>query len=788
MAASALLLVVIAIPGYDWFQTLPEGIKPTFVGRTRCIECHQDQAEKWRGSHHDLAMDLATESTVLGDFDNATIDHFGVRSRMYREHDRFMVQTEGPDGQLHDYQVQYVLGVEPLQQYMVELESRPAEDSQGIGQLQVLRITWDTEGKRWYFLNPPDVHEKIQPGDDLHWTGIASRWNNSCADCHSTNLQKNYDLQTGLYHTSFSEIDVSCEACHGPGSTHVQLAESKSLFWDRRYGYGLARLKGEDPTTEIQSCAPCHSHRRVIHPGFEPGADFYDHFSNAPLLPSLYHADGQIMEEVYVYGSFIQSKMYHKSIRCTDCHDPHTAQLKQNGNQTCTSCHQHPQAKYDAFSHHHHTAKTGTSCVECHMPETTYMEVDPRRDHSIRIPRPDLSLQLGTPNACSRCHLDRATLPEERKQELHLRQYNDWVRAAREGHQDVKDELAKLDRWSADHARTWYGDAGEEPPRFAAALAAARNRSPTADEQLRTVLAGRNYPAVARATAVTWLDPLLSNENAQAVLEATRDRSPQVREVAATMLSGFSREAETPYRELLKYAVPLLSDPSRNVRIASVQTVATIPQQMLNSEERVAFDNAFTELRSGLAVNNDRAAIYVSLGNIYQLLGDMQSAQKSFRRAIFVEPGFTGARSNLAELLDQQIQASMRRMQAVTVAEAQQLEQQLSPLRIEIVQLRRAELVNLARDAGNAPRIADVQYRYGLGLYRNGEYQAAEMYLKLTVELEPRSVLYLATIARFLQDQGRYKEALPFAERMAEVDPNRDDVLKELQQLLRQQP
>ncbi|MDP7205941.1 MAG: multiheme c-type cytochrome, partial [Pirellulaceae bacterium] len=296
--------------GYDWWSTLPVDLEPSYVGRSRCIECHQEQGDLWHGSHHDLAMDMATDQTVLGDFNNAELEHFGITSRMYRDADKFMVHTEGPGGEFENFEVQYVLGVEPLQQYMVELQPTEGLAEGEIGQLQVLRITWDTEAKQWYFQNPPDVHEKLRPGDDLHWTGIASRWNNSCADCHSTNLQKRYDDQQGVYHTTFSEIDVSCESCHGPGSTHVKLAESGSVFWDRHHGYGLAQLKGKEPGNEIQSCAPCHSHRRVVHPGFVPGESYHDHFSNAILAPSLYHDDGQIMEEVYVFGSFLQSKMY----------------------------------------------------------------------------------------------------------------------------------------------------------------------------------------------------------------------------------------------------------------------------------------------------------------------------------------------------------------------------------------------------------------------------------------------------------------------------------------------
>ncbi|MFM9115809.1 MAG: multiheme c-type cytochrome, partial [Planctomycetota bacterium] len=316
-----------------------------------------------------------------------------------------------------------------------------------IARLHVLRITWDTHGKRWFYLNPPGSNERLAPDDLLNWTSVAQRWNTMCADCHSTNLQKNFDVASGIYHTTFSEIDVSCESCHGPGSLHVQLASARSLFWDRKLGYGLAPLKAEPNDHEIHACAPCHARRRQLAAGTRPGDNFYDAYSHSLLEPTTYHADGQIQDEVYEFGSFTQSKMYHKNIRCSNCHDPHSAKLKHPGNQLCTSCHAHSAGKYDGPSHHHHEPNSsGAQCVNCHMPETHYMDVDPRRDHSLRVPRPGMSVELGTPNACTQCHLqvDKsvAKLPESKR--AGLKRSEDWLPAAeRDG--DVRAELQRMD-------------------------------------------------------------------------------------------------------------------------------------------------------------------------------------------------------------------------------------------------------------------------------------------------------------------------------------------------------
>ena len=259
----AIALLTALVVAADWWHCHPTGETAHYVGGQKCVACHEKEYDLWLSSDHDRAMDLATATTVVGDFDNQSMTYQGVTSRMFRRDGGFFVQTEGPDGKLHDYRIKYTFGVRPLQQYMVELPD---------GRVQVLRISWDTQRQQWIYVPPPDVtDQKIPPGDPLHWTGVAQNWNHTCAECHSTDLQKNYDAASNTFHTTFSDIDVHCEACHGPGSLHVQLAEARALFWDRRHGYGLVKLKGADPTPQIESCGMCHSRRGVVFPDFRPG-------------------------------------------------------------------------------------------------------------------------------------------------------------------------------------------------------------------------------------------------------------------------------------------------------------------------------------------------------------------------------------------------------------------------------------------------------------------------------------------------------------------------------------
>ncbi len=609
--AVAALLAVSGVVFADYWSARPPETKASFVGRSTCIECHKDQAVLFTGSDHDKAMDLATDETVLGDFNDAELEHDGMTSRMFRDGKRFMVHTDGPTGEMEDFQVKYVFGVHPLQQYMVEFDRTPDMPDDEVARLQVLRISWDTVSKRWFYLRPPDVEEKLLPDDPLHWTGIAQRWQTMCADCHSTNLKRNFDPVANQYHTTFSEIDVSCEACHGPASLHVELAQSKSLFWDRHHGYGLAKLKGDDPEPQLQSCAPCHSRRGLLNDHFKPGDLFTDHYNLELLRPETYHADGQIKDEVYVYGSFIQSRMYHKGIRCTDCHDPHSLKLKQTGNETCTSCHQHAAGKYDVPSHHHHAVGTqGAMCVNCHMPHTTYMDVDERRDHSIRVPRPDLSVKLGTPNACSHCHVgdQLESIGGELKESFTDKDYAEWLVAAEQGNKVIADAIEKTDRWCDEACEKWYGEERKTPPHFAEPIVAfRRGEAGSIDGMRRLVMQPDDQaPALARASA---LAELVQSGAPQSLLTAREilknpDESAIVR--AAAVGAFVLASPESASRDLR----PLLDDPSRLVRTeAARMLVISGAYRTMSGSGQLRVDQVIDQVQESLMATSDRAAL-----------------------------------------------------------------------------------------------------------------------------------------------------------------------------------
>ncbi len=360
------------------------------------------------------------------------------------------------------------------------------------GRYQALSVAWDTRpkaagGQRWFHLYPG---EKVDHRDVLHWTGVAQNWNFMCADCHSTNLQKRYDAASDTFDTTWSEINVSCEACHGPGSRHVEWArrakaaggsgdalkglvfsmkDTSGGHWALPAGAAIARRTAPlSSRLEVETCGRCHARAARLWPTYEHGRPLADTHRVALLEEGLYEADGQIRDEVYEYGSFLQSKMYQAGVTCSNCHDPHSSALRLPGNALCGQC--HVPTRYDQPTHHFHQAGTaGAQCVSCHMPQRRYMVVDDRRDHSFRIPRPDESVRLGTPNTCTACHSRRSGA------------------------------------WAAAAVQKWYGPAAAARPSFAAAFHAGRTRQPEGASLLSSLVADRAQPPIVRATALSLL-------------------------------------------------------------------------------------------------------------------------------------------------------------------------------------------------------------------------------------------------------------------------------------------
>ena len=703
----------------------------TYVGSKSCVECHKEEYHDWQGSHHDLAMDLATEETVLGDFDDTSFKtKFGIESKMSRRDGKFFIATEGPSGKTEEFEVKYVFGVDPLQQYMVEFPD---------GRVQVWTVAWDTNRKAWFDLQKNEP-EHYPPGDPMHWTGWGNTWNHMCADCHSTNLERHFDLAKNEYHTSFSEIDVSCEACHGPASVHLELAETKN--WSTDAGYGLVKLKGKDPTTQLETCAKCHSHHGIVHHGFEPGKSFDDHYALSLLDSELYYPDGQIQEEAYVYGSFLQSRMFREGVRCTDCHDPHSLKPKRPGNQLCTKC--HTPEKYDSTTHHFHKAGTdGASCVECHMPERHYMVVDPRRDHNIRVPRPDISVKLGTPNACTKCHLE---IKNEHKDKWPL--YQDWLAAARDGNADAKREIERLDQWAADVIVEKYGPKRREDPHFADTIQGARQGLPTSEKDLIRLSSSKKFGPVVRASAVALLRNYSSLDSAEAVIAATKDEDPRVRAAAVAAL---------PPDALVAVLPEMLEDENRLVRHEATRLLSLVPFEQFPEDLWPEYRRALQTYKKELAPSADTWQMHVNLGGVLANLGEIDDAEYHFRKALEINKVNVPALQGLTQILLRKKRTKeaerLWREHLESAPDSVDGHFNLGLLIAESSDRLEEATKHLKKATEVQPEYARAHYNYGLALQKLGKLKEAEESLRRAYQLAPYAQDYVVALVAFYQQQ-----------------------------------
>ncbi len=696
-----------------------------FTGSAACAGCHAGQAALWQASHHALAMQPATPETVLGDFGDASLTNGRVTTLFHRDGGRFMVRTDGPDGTLHDFPVAYTFGVFPLQQYLIALPG---------GRYQALGLAWDTRakesgGQRWYPLYPG---QSIAAGDPLHWTGRDQNWNFMCAGCHSTGVQKNYDAASATYATSFAEVDVGCEACHGPGSRHIAWAQNPGQMpedlhkgitawldkaelgtWVMNPDTGIAR-RSEKPAsaTELNACAGCHARASQIAPTFDAATPFLDAHLPVLLEPGMYHPDGQIDGEVFEYGSFLQSRMHAAGVTCANCHEPHGQTLRAEGNALCAQCHM--PAKFDVPAHHHHPeGSAGAQCANCHMATKTYMGVDARRDHSIRVPRPDLSVKLGTPNACTQCHTGK---PAE---------------------------------WAAGVVAGWFPGGRQTQPHYGLALAAGRAGRPGAERALDALLANPDAPGIARGSAALLLRNLGTAASLPAWRAALADADPLVRIGAVRALPP------SPPAELLTAALPLLSDPTRAVRIETARALAGADLQAVTAAQRAALAAATAELVAAENVAADRPESHLNLALLAVRQQQPAAAEAEYRAALRIDPNFVPALVNLADL------DRMRGQDADGVA-----------------LLRKA----IALEPGNA----EAHHALGLLLVRQHDYAVAVPELRRASELAPDNAHFAYTYAIALNSTGAPAEAMARLKRAHAAFPANVEILSALLAFARQ--
>jgi tetratricopeptide (TPR) repeat protein len=723
-------------------------VSSQFTGRESCKECHLKQYDLFHGSDHDMAMDTVTDLTVLGNFNDIIFKQGGITTRFFRKDSKFLVTTEGPDGIFEDYEIKYVFGIRPLQQYLVEFPG---------GRFQMLPFCWDTRsaengGQKWFHIYG---EERIPPDDILFWTRIMQNWNYMCSECHSTNLRKQFDSQTNAYKTVWNEIDVSCEACHGPCSTHIEWARNVELGGrsDADPDMGLMiHLKDKDNATWVfndgtgtakrsvprknqilvQMCARCHSRRSVATENYTFGRHLLDSHWPSLLEEGLYYPDGQILDEVYEYASFLQSKMFVAGVNCKDCHEPHSGKVFIPDNALCYRC--HLAGKYGSRDHHFHDpSQNGSSCFECHMPERTYMVIDPRRDHSIRVPRPDLSDKLKTPNSCIKCH------PEKNNQ------------------------------WAADYLRKWYGAVEKGKKHYGEIFREGRLGYPEALPGLIQLAGDSSLAPMIRATAIQ----LFQNYNDPSVLKALpdflNDPEPLIRFASVNTLNIADENV------LAEFVIPRLNDSVYMIRAMSARLLTSLPEQYFTKTTERLQDKALNEYIQAQMINSDHPSAHMNLGIMYINLGDFLKAEASYKKAIEIEPAMSMAYINLADLyrmLNREAEGEKLLRDALSINPGMAAIHHS----LGLLLVRRGNqpegLEHLKAAAESEPENARFAYVYGVGLYSATRHNEALKYLESALSKNPfdRDILY--ALSSFNQVQGNKQKAREYALKLVEYYPH----------------
>ena len=617
------------------------------------------------------------------------------------------------------FPIRYVSGVWPLQQDVVAAER---------GKLQSLGVVWDSRsaaegGSKWFHVYGSSG---IAPSDTLFFTGSAQNWNHVCADCHSTWVERRYDPKADSFDTRWAELSVGCEACHGPGAEHVNTAKAgKAASF-------AVRLKPSDPWTpspsgsptprtqegtQVEVCAPCHSRRTPLKEGFLASDPFLDSFEPDLLRPARYHADGQVEGEVYEWGSFLQSRMYRSGVRCSDCHNPHSAKLYAPGNALCVRCHE--PSRFDVESHSHHAVGKPPLCIDCHMPPATFMQIDERRDHSIRIPRPDHSVVYGTPNACNGCHKKETAI------------------------------------WARDAVAQWF-PASRKRTHFVDVLGQERRGTLAAPRLLRNLIEDVGVPAIARATALERLGNYASEKTLEILRVGLENPEPLV--AYGAVLGA----AELPPAQRIALLTPLLEHRIRLVRVATAKALAGAPVAQLPAGARAALERAFVEVEQSFDVSASRPETHVERSAFELARGKLTEAAESLNTALRLQPCLVEAYLNRADLeraRGDEAAAERAIRAALTCNPQNAAAHHALGLWLVRAHQSRAALVSLKKAVELLPNDARFSYVLAVALAGSGDREQAIRILKATLDNRPNDANALSALASYLREAGQLAEA-----------------------------
>ena len=753
-----------------------------YIGSDRCIQCHEGEYQQWQKSHHAKAMMLPQENNVLGDFDDKEVTFKEVITRFSSKDGHYFISTENALGQIETYQVAYTFGYHPLQQYLIDI---------GDGKLQAFDVAWDSRnkkegGQRWFKLLPD---ENTAHDTQFHWTRQLQNWNSRCAQCHSTGLQEGYDPLKHQYKTSYAEVNVACESCHGEAKTHVNLMEqreSRVLQKDviqssesdvKNFGFKdsgfknsgfkvnlkqtrtfhftntdfIAQAQGEKSNAQINACGGCHSLRQIIGE-LDPAHDYHDQYVQRLLDDPLYYADGQIQEEVFVLGSFMQSKMYQAGVTCTNCHNAHTGEVKAKDNTLCTQCHKADH--YDNPKHHHHKEMTEAAlCVSCHMPATTYMEVDDRRDHAFKMPDPVQSFLTDSPDVCLSCH------------------------------------KAQTSEWSANTIHQWPGQSNTKRnntkrnnnyvDKYALINAKARKNDLLSLVNSVQYINNDHNATIKRATLLSQTGNIPSRLTMETLLKHLSSEHAQIRRGAVSASRAIP--LQTRWKTLKKH----LNDPSASVRYEVANQLAAY-SSIAQGEDKKVLDTLLQDYKQQLQRAQDMPAGQMQLSALALNQGDIEGAKNALNNALEIEPNYVPALLNLADLyrrMGNESQSKRLLERAVHVApDFGSVQHAFGLYWVRKKQLKQA-LHYLEAATKTNDRSLQYFYVYAVAQESDGQINKAIETLKQANQLWPNQYNILMTLIQYLEKSGDTKQSLTYLSRLSAIAPGDPQVIQRINRL-----
>lgn len=714
-----LLLLYSCHPNSPIKETGETGSKDSnyYIGSSKCQSCHLNEFKDWQSSDHYLAMQEMNDSSVLGNFNSAHFNSDDVTNHFTKKDQSYFLRTEEMDGSTKEYKLKYTFGYFPLQQYLVETEG---------GRLQSTRASWNSRDKKWFHQYPG---QKIHPSDWLHWTGNSQNWNTMCASCHSTNFKKNYDFESDTYKSTYSEINVSCESCHGAGAKHVSYIESESFKkGERTKNSGLLYAKDKNNELQLNTCASCHARKADISADPISSNEIMDHLIPELISNEHYFSDGQINDEDYEYGSFTQSKMFHKGVKCSDCHNPHSGKILKKGNDMCLTCHK---PEYNSESHHFHKGDNeSTQCVNCHMPQKTYMGNDHRRDHSFRIPRPDQSIIYKTPNSCNSCHTKKSAA------------------------------------WASEVIKKWYG-----PIRvyhFSEDLLPGSALSEESESHLRKLISDTSQPEIARATAIFYLGSIQTETAANTLIKSLTEEKAMLRFQALRMLENY------PSALWSSVAAICLNDKVRAVRIAAADLYHRVGESFVPQKYKSAYYSANQENKKYLHYQRDFAVGNVMSGDYDLQQQDYVNAVKHYLRGLKKDSLMNYARFNLSASYSSlgKNDAALKVLQEASIIDPKN-DRSFYNLALLYYEMgnQTAALLQFKKAYDLHSTNSDVYYNYGLLLQQNKQWAKAEEVFLNGHAINPNSGKLNYALAFYYLQKGNSINAKQYARKLYQIDP-----------------